>query len=153
MAILFVPQQYQNIQAALDAAAPQGDTILVEPGTYYGPLRINKSVTINGHWLGGTGTVRLYPGISLHQNVDEFRALISIVGGTHTIRLVGIHIHHGRIQGPLPNLLQPVTPGTILHLDSVEFHDTRVPPQTFVPAPRRARHRQGNFRFGLVSSL
>lgn len=35
--ILLVPTQYNTIQAAIEAAAVSGDTILVSPGTYYVP--------------------------------------------------------------------------------------------------------------------
>jgi len=37
-----------DLQAELDAA-PDGSTVVVEPGTYDGPLNINNSVTLRGH--------------------------------------------------------------------------------------------------------
>ncbi|MCP4614576.1 MAG: hypothetical protein GY845_38335 [Planctomycetes bacterium] len=44
---LYVPQPYQTIQSAIDAAATSGDTIQVEaPGPYNEDLNINKSVGI-----------------------------------------------------------------------------------------------------------
>ncbi|ANH67027.1 hypothetical protein ABE85_04605 [Mitsuaria sp. 7] len=71
-ATLQVPEQHATVQAAIDAAQP-GDTVLVSPGVYRGPLRIEKSLTLrslqgaekttldgaracNVIWVNGTGT-------------------------------------------------------------------------------------------------
>jgi len=57
------PGNYTTIQDAIDAAS-NGDTIFVYPGTYYGLIRINKTLTLTGEEKtltiidgGGTGDV------------------------------------------------------------------------------------------------
>jgi hypothetical protein len=48
LAELRVPQDYKTIQEAIDAAS-QGDTILIDPGTYVENLRVDKrGLTIRG---------------------------------------------------------------------------------------------------------
>jgi parallel beta-helix repeat protein len=43
---------FASVQAAVNAAAPSGDTILVDPGTYTEQVTINKSLTIEGNGAG-----------------------------------------------------------------------------------------------------
>jgi hypothetical protein len=64
-AVLQVPAQYPTIQAAIDAAAPEGgDEIIVSAGTYEEQLVINHDVTITG---AGTGlTTLLAPAFMPH---------------------------------------------------------------------------------------
>jgi hypothetical protein len=50
---LLVPTQYLTIQSAIDAAAIDGDTVIVAPGTYTGPG--NRDID----FLGKAITVRL----------------------------------------------------------------------------------------------
>jgi len=45
--VIRVPQSYEGIQAAINAANP-GDTILVAPGTYYEHIIVNKTVSLIG---------------------------------------------------------------------------------------------------------
>jgi nitrous oxidase accessory protein NosD len=49
-AIINVPGDFASIQAAHDAA-DSGDTILVAPGTYMGPITITKAVTLASQFL------------------------------------------------------------------------------------------------------
>jgi parallel beta-helix repeat protein len=51
--IIRVPQDYNSIQAAIDAAN-NGDVVLVSPGTYSGPLTLNKAATL-ASWFFTTG--------------------------------------------------------------------------------------------------
>lgn len=46
-AVINVPDDYSNIQAAINAAA-EGDTILIEADTYEENLTVNKSLTLKG---------------------------------------------------------------------------------------------------------
>jgi hypothetical protein len=48
-AIINVPGDVSSIQAAHDAAS-SGDTILVAPGTYAGPITITKAITLASHY-------------------------------------------------------------------------------------------------------
>jgi parallel beta-helix repeat protein len=45
---------FTTIQAAVNAAANSGDTILVNPGAYLEQVTINKSLTLQGHGAGAT---------------------------------------------------------------------------------------------------
>ncbi len=51
--VLRVPQDYPTIQAAVDAA-PEGATILIEPGTYTENIVITKSLTLEGSGISVT---------------------------------------------------------------------------------------------------
>ena len=60
---IVVPDDYDTIQAAVDAAAP-GDTVYVRSGTYFEHVVLNKQLTLQGEDLattiidgGGTGDV------------------------------------------------------------------------------------------------
>src|SRR5207237_6257366 len=60
-AIIHVPADQSTIQAAINAAAPAGDTIIVAAGTYTGNVTINKSVTLLGANAGRHPAVGTHP--------------------------------------------------------------------------------------------
>jgi hypothetical protein len=71
---LDVPREFPSVQAAHDAAQ-SGDTILVAPGTYVGPLVLSKAVTVaSHHLLNGDRTL-----------VD--RTILDGGGGSHVISI------------------------------------------------------------------
>jgi hypothetical protein len=47
-AVRNVPDDYATIREAIDAAAPEGDTILIQAGTYVENLFVRKSLTLQG---------------------------------------------------------------------------------------------------------
>jgi hypothetical protein len=79
-ATLRVPQHFQTIQAAIDAAAP-GDTVRVSPGTFTEQLVISKDLTLVGAGVGAT-TVRapavLVPGQAGTNSIIEIRGGASV---------------------------------------------------------------------------
>lgn len=55
---LHVPQDFEGIQAAIDAAQP-GDSVIVQPGTYREQIRIRRGVTLRSAGDDGAGKVGL----------------------------------------------------------------------------------------------
>jgi hypothetical protein len=100
---------YLTIQSAL-ANLPDGGVVFVAPGTYYGPLFINRDVTIKS-W--GPGVIHLYPSGSQLQLAPG--PLIRIQHGV-TARLADMHIHQGTIYAA-PESVEEIP--SILELSSV----------------------------------
>ncbi len=71
-------QTYTTIQAAINAASP-GDTILVDPGTYYEQVTINKSLSVTS--TGGAGQTFINAsGLSAEAGSDFYLVLINAPG-------------------------------------------------------------------------
>ncbi|MEY2474263.1 MAG: hypothetical protein QOK28_3592 [Actinomycetota bacterium] len=87
---------YSTIQDAVAAADP-GDTVKVCPGHYFGPVSVNKTLTINGPKVGVNGATRTFGGAS--------EAVVSSVGTAEdafilladNIKLDGFTIQNSRV--------------------------------------------------------
>jgi parallel beta-helix repeat protein len=85
---------FTTIQAAVNAAATSGDTILVDPGAYLEQVTITKSLTIQGN---GAGAIIQAP-TTLTADTFNLRVLVE-VGNAATVTLSNL-----TIQGPNPTI-------------------------------------------------
>jgi parallel beta-helix repeat protein len=85
---------FTSIQAAVNAAAPSGDTILVDPGAYLEQVTITKSLTLQGN---GAGAVIQAP-TTLTADSFTLRVLVE-VGNAATVNMSNL-----TIQGPNPTI-------------------------------------------------
>jgi parallel beta-helix repeat protein len=86
---------FSTIQAAVGAAAPSGDTIKVDPGTYTEQVTINKSLTLEG---SGLGAIIQAPTTALTTNPNfGFNSLVTVGNPTMVIT---VNIKGLTIQGP-----------------------------------------------------
>jgi hypothetical protein len=111
-AIINVPGDFAAIQAAHDAAS-SGDTILVAPGTYTGPITISKAVTLASQYLL-TGDESFIRSTVLDGGGGEF--VIEIPSGAED----GATIQGFTIQ----NADDGITPRAHFNLLNCRVHDT-----------------------------
>ena len=82
-----VPREHRTVQAAIDAAQP-GDTVVVAPGTYPGPIELRKSLVL----LADGG-----PEKTILDGGDSVRVLH--VEGVHRGAIIGFGIRGGKANG------------------------------------------------------
>jgi parallel beta-helix repeat protein len=85
---------FTTIQAAVNAAANSGDTILVDPGAYLEQVTINKSLTIQGNGAGAT----IQAPTTLTPDSFNLNVLVEI-GNAATATMSNLNV-----QGPSPTI-------------------------------------------------
>jgi parallel beta-helix repeat protein len=89
-----VPGSFSSVQAAVNAAAPSGDTILVDPGKYTEQVTINKSLTLQGN---GAGAIIQSPATLMTDAFGQ-NALVEVNSAAT------VNINNLTIQGPATNI-------------------------------------------------
>jgi parallel beta-helix repeat protein len=90
-----VPGSFSSVQAAVNAAANSGDTILVDPGAYLEQVTITKSLTIQGNGAGAT--IQALPTLT---TADTFGLHVLVeIGNAVTVNMSNL-----TVQGPSTNI-------------------------------------------------
>ncbi len=92
-AVLEVPREHKTIQKAIDAAK-DGDTVLIAPGTYSGPVRLKrKSIILASHFLT-TGQKKHIEETIIQREGSGTVIEVAGAAGAKT-RIVGLTIRNG----------------------------------------------------------
>jgi hypothetical protein len=87
---LLVPSQFATIQTAIDASA-NGDTVLIAPGTYQGPIDLKgKAIVVRGSQIGAPSATTISGGSSVvrctsGEGPNTIIENLTITGGTGTV--------------------------------------------------------------------
>jgi hypothetical protein len=87
--VIYVPDNYSNIQAAI-IAAEEGDTIIVRPDTYHEDITISKSLTLIGEDKSTTiiNSLGAYEAVSITAH-DVVFSNFTVMNASNCIRLHG----------------------------------------------------------------
>jgi len=107
--VLRVPQDYNTIQGALNAAS-SGDTILVGEGTYREQLKVEKSLSL----IGQNKLTTIIEGNSTSEAVDVFESFVTISGFTIKSGYRGITVFDSRNTTITGNIISANTVGVDL---------------------------------------
>ncbi len=91
--IIYIPTSYSTIQAGINASA-NGDTLIVDPGTYFEHIDLNGMNIVLGSWFITTGDTSFISS-TIIDGSSTGRVMTISQGEDSTCRIVGFTLQHG----------------------------------------------------------
>jgi len=121
--VIDVPGDYSNIQAAINASS-NGDTVLVQPGTYYQNIDFNGHIVVLGSQFLTTGNAD-YIATTIIDGANAGSVLTLTSGETSAAKIIGFTIRSGDnicgggiyCSGSHPTICDNVIAGNTAHPD------------------------------------